>query len=158
MATGESPLRATELRAGLQPPGQGDHDRTLSRSCPTQKSKNFVSRARATPLRCVALSRLGLKSTWASSVPLTPAPSWCPWCGGAALVVACAPTNRRPSCPPPRRRLRPLVAQDSGPCVRCRKQQVGIVLIVSGVVFWLYARWLHHNFFRRPFLAAAPEP
>jgi hypothetical protein len=31
-------------------------DRTLSRPCPAQKRKNFVSRARTTPLRSVVLS------------------------------------------------------------------------------------------------------
>src|ERR1017187_3689810 len=52
-----------------------DRDRTLSRSCPTQKSKNFVSRARTTSLRFVVLSRL----VWPVSVPpaLAPVPE-CP--------------------------------------------------------------------------------
>lgn len=36
--------------------GAGDRDRTLSCACPTQKSKNFVSKARTTPLRSVVLS------------------------------------------------------------------------------------------------------
>jgi hypothetical protein len=46
-----------------------ERDRTLSCSCPTQKSKNFVSRARTTSLRCVALPRLGESSAWASPPP-----------------------------------------------------------------------------------------
>jgi|ERR1035438_7842313 hypothetical protein len=37
-----------------------DRDRTLSRSCLVQKSKNFVYRARTTPLRFAVLSRLGV--------------------------------------------------------------------------------------------------
>ena len=50
--------------------GASHADRTLSRSCPTSKSKNFVSRARATPLRSV--SRLGAEISWASSAPPAP--------------------------------------------------------------------------------------
>ena len=38
------------------PDGAGDRDGTLSCSCPAPKSKNFVSRARNTPLRSVFLS------------------------------------------------------------------------------------------------------
>src|ERR1039458_7639719 len=39
--------------------GAGDRDRTLSRSCPTQKSKNFVSRARSRPPALRGLFPLG---------------------------------------------------------------------------------------------------
>ena len=43
----------------------GYRDGTLSCSCPTQKRKNFVSRARTTPLRSVVLpARVG-KHSWA---------------------------------------------------------------------------------------------
>src|ERR1039458_7354478 len=47
--------------------GAGDRDRTLSRSCPTQKSKNFVSRARSrsAPLRFAAPSAWVQKGGWA---------------------------------------------------------------------------------------------
>jgi hypothetical protein len=39
--------------------GAGSRDRTLSCSCPAAKSKNFVSRARTTPLRSVVLPASG---------------------------------------------------------------------------------------------------
>src|ERR1017187_2690962 len=42
---------------GAEEASRGGNDGTPSRSCPVSKRKNFVSRARATPLRCVALSR-----------------------------------------------------------------------------------------------------
>lgn len=42
--------------AGRKEPVEGSNDRTLSRSCPVQKRKNFVSRVRTTPLRSVVLS------------------------------------------------------------------------------------------------------
>ena len=40
----------------VEAPVAGDRDKTLSRFCQVQKSKNFVSRARNTPLRSVFLS------------------------------------------------------------------------------------------------------
>ena len=40
----------------VEAPVAGDRDGTLSCSCPAQKSKNFVSRERNTPLRSVFLS------------------------------------------------------------------------------------------------------
>ena len=58
--------------------GAGDHDRTLSCSCPAAKSKNFVSRARTTSLRCVVLSRLG---------SARPAPPRWPWRSGVVPGV-----------------------------------------------------------------------
>ena len=64
------PHRASEgttARAAKAPtrkePVEGGNDGTLSCSCPVQKRKNFVSRAPATPLRCVALSRPKPKRT-----------------------------------------------------------------------------------------------
>ena len=46
-----------------------DHDKTASCSCLVQKSKNFVSRARNTPLRSVFLSAWEAKVSWACSGP-----------------------------------------------------------------------------------------
>ena len=45
--------------------GAGDRDRTLSRSCPTQKSKNFVSRARSRSAALRGSFRLVQKGSWA---------------------------------------------------------------------------------------------
>ena len=47
----------------------GDHDKTVSCSCPAPKSKNFVSRARNTPLRSVFLSAWEAKVSWACRPP-----------------------------------------------------------------------------------------
>jgi hypothetical protein len=50
----------------VEAPVAGDRDGTLSCSCPAQKSKNFVSRERNTPLRSVFLS------AWECSAPPAP--------------------------------------------------------------------------------------
>src|ERR1017187_4187134 len=50
-------------------------DRTLSRPCPAQKRKNFVSRARTTSLRSVVLSAWGPKDRWAGVGPASASPS-----------------------------------------------------------------------------------
>src|ERR1039457_6567551 len=50
-------------------------DRTLSRPCPAQKRKNFVSRARTTPLRSRVLPALGPKDRWAGFRPASASPS-----------------------------------------------------------------------------------
>ena len=46
--------------------GASHADKTLSRSCLVQKRKNFVSRARTTPLRSVVLLAWEAKVSWAS--------------------------------------------------------------------------------------------
>jgi hypothetical protein len=71
----------------------------VSCSCPVQKRKNFVSRARATPLRCVALSRPNPKEP-NYAVPRRAAPT-----GWTALRVPLGPPPVRQSwgraCRPP---------------------------------------------------------
>ena len=48
--------RESDPKTEASNPVTGRSDKTLSRFCPVQKSKNFVSRARNTPLRSVFLS------------------------------------------------------------------------------------------------------
>src|ERR1019366_6430639 len=62
---------ATRTSARSAHGGPADRDKTLSRFCPAWKSKNFVSRARNTPLRSVFLSAWEAKVSW--SCPARPA-------------------------------------------------------------------------------------
>ena len=54
---------------GCEVRGAGNRDRTLSRSCPAQKSKNFVSRARTTSLRSVVLPTWGCLKNYLGQSP-----------------------------------------------------------------------------------------
>src|ERR1019366_8055130 len=72
-----------------------DHDKTASCSCLVQKSKNFVSRARNTPLRSVFLSAWEAKVSWARRPP---APVFAPlvehsWTAVRHATAAAPPTE-----------------------------------------------------------------
>ena len=70
-ARGQGRTGRTQRRSQLKARWPVDRDKTLSRFCPAWKSKNFVSRARNTPLRSVFLSAWEAKVSW--SCPARPA-------------------------------------------------------------------------------------
>ena len=70
-ARGQGRTGRTQRRSQLKAGWPVDRDKTLSRFCPAWKSKNFVSRARNTPLRSVFLSAWEAKVSW--SCPARPA-------------------------------------------------------------------------------------
>jgi len=70
-ARGQGRTGRTQRRCQLKARWPVDRDKTLSRFCPAWKSKNFVSRARNTPLRSVFLSAWEAKVSW--SCPARPA-------------------------------------------------------------------------------------
>ena len=128
--------------------GASHADRTLSRSCPTSKSKNFVSRARATPLRSV--SRLGAEISWASSAPpapvLAPLAAERPGAPSRPRNRAAEPDRlRRPARRPPRtkRRSSPLPAsqdfKESPSLPRSASPRRKIVCLgISGAFPWAW--------------------
>src|ERR1039458_2795588 len=63
-ARGQGQTGRTQRRIQLKAGWPVDRDKTLSRFCPAWKSKNFVSRARNTPLRSVFLSAWEAKVSW----------------------------------------------------------------------------------------------
>jgi hypothetical protein len=66
-ARGQGRTGRTQRRSQLKARWPVDRDKTLSRFCPAWKSKNFVSRARNTPLRSVFLSAWVAKISWSCS-------------------------------------------------------------------------------------------
>src|ERR1035437_10367988 len=66
-ARGQGRTGRTQRRSQLKARWPVDRDKTLSRFCPAWKSKNFVSRARNTPLRSVFLSAWEAKVSWSCS-------------------------------------------------------------------------------------------
>src|ERR1019366_6879961 len=70
-ARGQGRTGRTQRRSQLKAGWPVDRDKTLSRFCPAWKSKNFVSRARNTPLCSVFLSAWEAKVSW--SCPARPA-------------------------------------------------------------------------------------
>jgi hypothetical protein len=66
-ARGQGRTGRTQTRSQLKARWPVDRDKTLSRFCPAWKSKNFVSRARNTPLRSVFLSAWEAKVSWSCS-------------------------------------------------------------------------------------------
>src|ERR1035437_3320001 len=70
-ARGQGRTGRTQRRSQLKAGWPVDRDKTLSHFCPAWKSKNFVSRARNTPLRSVFLSAWEAKVSW--SCPARPA-------------------------------------------------------------------------------------
>src|ERR1035437_1464114 len=66
-ARGQGRTGRTQRRSQLKAGWPVDRDKTLSRFCPAWKSKNFVSRARNTPLRSVFLSAWEAKVSWSCS-------------------------------------------------------------------------------------------
>src|ERR1019366_6454165 len=66
-ARGQGRTGRTQRRSQLKARWPVDRDRTLSRFCPAWKSKNFVSRARNTPLRSVFLSTWEARVSWSCS-------------------------------------------------------------------------------------------
>jgi hypothetical protein len=63
-ARGQGRTGRTQRRSQLKAQWPVDRDKTLSRFCPAWKSKNFVSRARNTPLRSLFLSAWEAKGSW----------------------------------------------------------------------------------------------
>ena len=80
-ARGQGQTGRTQRRIQLKAGWPVDRDKTLSRFCPAWKSKNFVSRARNTPLRSVFLSAWEAKVSWSCSAQ--PAGFGFPECSGA---------------------------------------------------------------------------
>ena len=80
--TAVGPGKAKDTGCGER--GAGDRDGTPSRSCPAQKRKNFVSRARTTSLRSVVLP------TWGGNTSSAIPPS--PWAGSRVPTIHCTPT------------------------------------------------------------------
>ena len=66
-ARGQGRTGRTQRRSQLKARWPVDRDKTLSRFCPAWKSKNFVSRARNTPLRSVFLSAWEARVSWSRS-------------------------------------------------------------------------------------------
>jgi len=66
-ARGQGRTGRTQRRSQLKARWPVDRDKTLSRFCPAWKSKNFVSRARNTPLRSVFLAAWKAKVSWSCS-------------------------------------------------------------------------------------------
>src|ERR1035437_5635130 len=63
-ARGQGRTGRTQRRSQLKARWPVDRDKTLSRFCPAWKSKNFVSKARNTPLRSMFLSAWEAKVSW----------------------------------------------------------------------------------------------
>src|ERR1035437_8196480 len=102
------PGATPKTRAGGER-GAGDRNKTLSRSCPAQKSKNFVSRgADHSAVLRGPFSPGGLKIKPGLFLP--PAPSLWPW-GWSRPGVVASPSQA--ALLPPQRRQRPLVDRKS---------------------------------------------
>ena len=79
-------LSESDPKTEASNPVAGCSDKTLSRFCPVQKSKNFVSRARNTPLRSVFLSAWEARVSWACSARPPAAACPCPVFGWSGVT------------------------------------------------------------------------